>query len=69
MRYQRLSVHLVHATILLGCLTTPLAPRWDDLIMKHSWSAVPASWEKLGLPPVGITIDLHTSLELRRKNA
>ncbi|KAH9053016.1 peptidase S8/S53 domain-containing protein [Lactarius deliciosus] len=29
----------------------------------HSWNAVPANWESLGLPPAGTTTDLHISPE------
>lgn len=63
------SLLYVHATILLGCLTTPLAPRWDDLIVQQSWDTVLTNWDRLGLPPAGTTVDLHIALESRRENA
>ncbi|KAH9061966.1 subtilisin-like protein [Lactarius vividus] len=64
-----LSVLSVLATGLLGGLTKPLSPPWDDMHIKHSWNAVPKNWESLGHPPSGTTIDLYIALKPQRENA
>ncbi|KAH9064052.1 subtilisin-like protein [Lactarius vividus] len=66
MHYLILSVLFTLAAVTLGCLATP---RWDDLIVKHAWKAVPESWECLGLPPAGTVINLHIALKPHRENA
>ena len=68
MRYDRLSVLSILATVPLASLTTPEAPPWDDMRVKHAWDAVPAKWESLGPPPAGITIDLYVALKPHNEN-
>ncbi|KAI9444519.1 subtilisin-like protein [Lactarius indigo] len=50
-------------------LASPLAPRWDDLQVKHAWNTVPKNWECQGHPPEGTTIDLRIALKPHRENA
>ncbi|KAH9031560.1 subtilisin-like protein [Lactarius hengduanensis] len=50
-------------------LASPLAPRWDDLQVKHAWNTVPKNWECQGHPPEGSTIDLRIALKPERENA
>ncbi len=69
MRYHQLSVLLFLAVAPIADLVTPLAPLWDDMLMKHRLNAVPANWECLGHPAAGTTIDLHIALEPHRENA
>ena len=69
MHYLRLAVLSVLATAPLACLGKPLAPRWDDMLVKHTWGAVPAKWESLGHPAASTTIDLHFALKPHRENA
>ncbi|KAH9058176.1 subtilisin-like protein [Lactarius vividus] len=52
----------------LANFATPLVS-WDDMRVKHTWSAVPANWETLGCPSAGTTIDLYIALNPHRKNA
>src|SRR6266702_2829133 len=68
MRYDRLSVLSILATVPLASLTAPDAPPWDDMRVKHAWDAVPAKWESLGPPPAGITIDLYVALKPHNEN-
>ncbi|KAH8995552.1 subtilisin-like protein [Lactarius hatsudake] len=49
-------------------LATPLAP-WDNMQVKHTWSAVPANWETLGCPSAGTTIDLYIALNPHQESA
>lgn len=69
MRCLRLSVFSVLATALLHTLAMPLAPPWDEIHVKHSWSTVPPKWETLGHPHAGATIDLHVALKSHHENA
>ncbi|KAH9050034.1 subtilisin-like protein [Lactarius hengduanensis] len=48
---------------------TPLVPLWDDIRVKHTWNHVPPSWETLGHPLAGTTIDLHVALKPHDENA
>ncbi|KAH8999341.1 Pro-kumamolisin, activation domain-containing protein, partial [Lactarius akahatsu] len=41
----------------------------DDIRVKHPWNHVPPSWETLGHPPAGTTIDLHVALKPHDENA
>jgi tripeptidyl-peptidase-1 len=43
--------------------------RWDNMHTKHSWDTVPESWESLGHPPAGTTINLHVALKPVRESA
>ena len=69
MHYHPLSVRSVLVLGPLRSLATSLTLHWDDMRMKHTWSAVPANWETLGYPPAGTTIDLHVALKPDRENA
>ncbi|KAF8267520.1 subtilisin-like protein [Lactarius quietus] len=69
MRYYLFSVLFVLAAGFLTVLTTPVAPRWDIMHVKHAWTSVPMNWESLGPPPVGTTIDLHIFLKPHNENA
>ncbi|KAH9049738.1 subtilisin-like protein [Lactarius hengduanensis] len=69
MCYHLLSVLSVLAAILFGSLAKPFSPRWDDMRTKHSWNAVPETWESLGNPLSGTTIDLYVALKANRENA
>ena len=53
----------------LGGFATPLAPRWDEMRVKHAWNTVPDNWERLDHPPASTTIDLHLALKSHRENA
>ena len=64
----RLSVLSVLAAAPAG-LANPLAPRWDDMRVKHSWGSIPEKWEYHGHPPAGATIDLHVALKSHHENA
>ena len=44
-------------------LATPIAPRWDDMQVKHAWNTVPKNWKCQGNPPEGTTIDLQIALK------
>ncbi len=50
-------------------LASPLAPRWDDMQVKHAWNTVPKNWECQGHPPEGTTIDLRIALKPNRESA
>ncbi|KAI9453247.1 subtilisin-like protein [Lactarius psammicola] len=63
-----LSVFFVLAAPLANLAKT-LAPPWGDIRVKHSWNAVPHSWETLGHPPAGTTINLHIALKPHHGNA
>ncbi|KAH9074809.1 subtilisin-like protein [Lactarius deliciosus] len=52
----------------LSDFVTPLAP-WDDMRVKHTWSAAPANWETLGCLSAGTTIDLYIALNPYQENA
>ncbi|KAH9165054.1 subtilisin-like protein [Lactarius sanguifluus] len=69
MHYHLLSVFFVVATVPLGCFAILLAPRWDDMKVKHAWEAVPENWESLGIPSAGTTINLHLALKPHREEA
>jgi tripeptidyl-peptidase-1 len=51
------------------CLAKPIAPRWDDMTVKHSWDSTPDKWEYHGPPPDGAVIDLHIALKPHSENA
>ncbi|KAH9062347.1 subtilisin-like protein [Lactarius vividus] len=69
MRYHCIAVLSVIATHLLASFAKPLSPYWDDMHVKHSWSALPENWVSLGRPPSGTTIDLYIALKPNRENA
>ena len=48
---------------------TPLAPRCDDMEVRHAWTNVPAKWHSLGAPADGTTIDLRIKLNSRDSGA
>ncbi|KAH8982516.1 subtilisin-like protein [Lactarius akahatsu] len=68
MRYHWLYVLAFLTATPLADFATPLAP-WGDVRVKHAWSSVPASWETLGCPSAGTTIDLYIALNPRHDNA
>ncbi|KAI9443541.1 subtilisin-like protein [Lactarius indigo] len=51
----------------LAGFATPLVP-WDDMRVRHAWSAVPANWETLSCPSAGTTIDLYIALTPEQEN-
>ncbi|KAH9068478.1 subtilisin-like protein [Lactarius deliciosus] len=69
MRCHQLSVIAVIAVVPFANIAKPLIPPWDDLLVKHTWSAVPPNWESLGHPSDGTTIDLHFALKPHHENA
>jgi hypothetical protein len=69
MRYYLFSVLSVLAAGFLAVLTTPVAPGWDIMHVKHAWSSVPMNWKSLGPPPAGTTIDLHIFLKPHHEDA
>ncbi|KAH9043426.1 subtilisin-like protein [Lactarius hengduanensis] len=69
MRCHQLSVISVLAVVPFANIAKPLIPPWDDLLVKHTWSAVPPNWESLGHPSAGTTIDLHFALKPYHENA
>ncbi|KAI9453248.1 subtilisin-like protein [Lactarius psammicola] len=69
MHYRQLSVFSVLSAAPLANLAKTLAPPWNDIRVKHSWNAVPHSWETLGHPPAGTTINLHLALKPHHENA
>ncbi|KAH8987137.1 subtilisin-like protein [Lactarius hatsudake] len=69
MCYHLLSVFFTLAAVPLGCFATLLAPRWDNMRVKHAWEAVPENWESLGIPSAVTTINLHLALKPHRENA
>ena len=50
-------------------LAKPPAPNWDHISVKHTWNSVPSSWESLGPPPSGTTIDLNIVLMPQNESA
>ncbi|KAF8266419.1 subtilisin-like protein [Lactarius quietus] len=50
-------------------VATALAPRWDDIRVKHAWNNVPSNWESFGPPLSNTTIDLHFALQPQYENA
>ncbi|KAH9052981.1 subtilisin-like protein [Lactarius deliciosus] len=69
MCYHLLSVFYAVAAVPLGCFATLLAPRWDDVRVKHAWEAIPENWESLGIPSTDTTINLHLALKPHRETA
>jgi hypothetical protein len=69
MRYYLFSVLSFLAAGFLAALTTPVAPDWDIMHVKHAWNSIPMNWESLGPPPVGTTINLHIFLKPHHENA
>ncbi|KAH9020962.1 subtilisin-like protein [Lactarius pseudohatsudake] len=68
MRYHWLYVLSFLTVTPLADFATPLIP-WDDMRVKHKWSAVPANWETLGSPSAGTTIDLYIALNPHQEDA
>ena len=42
---------------------------WDEMLIKHTWNAVPADWESLGNTTAGAMIKLHIALKPDRESA
>ncbi|KAH9015228.1 subtilisin-like protein [Lactarius pseudohatsudake] len=68
MRYHWLYALSFLTTTPIADFATPLAP-WDNMRVKHTWSAVPANWETLGCPSAGTTIDLYIALNPHQESA
>lgn len=68
MQYPWLSALSFLAAVALSAFATPIA-RWDDILVKHSWSDVPADWVTLGYPSAGTTLDLHIALKPEKEGA
>ncbi|KAF8257664.1 subtilisin-like protein [Lactarius quietus] len=47
----------------------PFVLPWDEILVKHTWNAVPPNWEPLGIPPSNTTIDLQMALVSQYENA
>ncbi|KAF8256699.1 peptidase S8/S53 domain-containing protein [Lactarius quietus] len=69
MRCPWLTVLSVLSAVPLANFATPPSSIWGDIQVKHTWNSVPASWENLGPPPTGATIDLYIALKPNRENA
>ena len=69
MRHNWISVIFHLSAVPLGGFATPLSPRWEDMVLKHSWNVTPEDWECLGLPPATTIIDLHVALKPHREEA
>ena len=71
MLYYRLSVLVALLVIAVPFISfaTPLASRWGEIRVKHSWDTIPEKWESLGPPLAGTTIDLRISLKPNSENA
>ena len=57
------------AAVPLTSFALPVASRWGDMRLKHTWNAVPENWESLGPPPSGTMMDLRIALKPHRENA
>lgn len=44
-------------------IAKPLAKRWDDFSVKHSWSEIPRGWELHGPAPADHTMDMRIGLK------
>lgn len=44
-------------------LTKPLAKRWDDFQVKHTWVETPSGWEVHGDAPADHRIDMRIGLK------
>jgi tripeptidyl-peptidase-1 len=62
------SVFSVLAAAPIG-LANPVAPRWDDMEVKHTWGSIPDKWEHHSQPHDSMTIDLRIALKPQRENA
>ncbi|KAF8266387.1 Pro-kumamolisin, activation domain-containing protein [Lactarius quietus] len=69
MRYRCYSVLYILSALPLADFATLPERLWGDLIVKHTWNAVPANWESLGPPPADTVIDLYIALQPHRENA
>jgi len=48
------------------CASKPLAKRWDDFSVKHSWTEVPRGWELQGPAPADYSMDMRIGLKQDR---
>src|SRR6266702_785956 len=68
MRYLWLSAISFLTAVPFADFAMPLVP-WDDMRVKHAWNTAPASWESMGHPPAGTTIDLYIALKPCQESA
>ena len=68
MRYNRSFVLSFLIAVILANLVIP-AIHWDEMLVKHTWNAVPVNWESLGNTAAGTIIDLHIALKPDRERA
>ena len=47
----------------------PATLPWGEMLVKHSWSHIPANWVTLGHPPDDASIDFHIALKPDREKA
>ena len=50
----------------VAVLATPLARRWTDFELKHSWADVPEGWEVHSDPPESHKMDIRIGLKQGR---
>ncbi|KIM88198.1 hypothetical protein PILCRDRAFT_62783 [Piloderma croceum F 1598] len=48
------------------CVSKPLAKRWDDFAVKHSWTEIPRGWELHGPAPADHSMDMRIGLKQDR---
>jgi tripeptidyl-peptidase-1 len=68
MQYHWFSALAFLTAVLLADFVTPLEP-WDNMLVKHTWHAIPVNWESLGHPPAGTRINLYLALKPERESA
>ena len=69
MRYHWLSVLSILTIAPLASLAMPTASPWDNIHVKHAWTAAPPNWESIGPPPPSTTIDLQLALKPENESA
>ena len=68
MWYPWLSMLSFLIAMLLADFATAAA-NWDEVLIKHTWNAIPANWESLGNATAGATINLYIALKPNRESA
>ena len=69
MRYPWLSTPSFLFLIVLLSNVTTAAVYWDEVLVKHTWNAIPASWKSLGNATAGDVINLYIALKPDRESA